>query len=37
MVPAPVLGERGMPENAIAYAGPVTLIGTPPEIAAAIT
>jgi two-component system, chemotaxis family, protein-glutamate methylesterase/glutaminase len=37
MVLRPVLGERGMPENAMAYDGPVTLIGTPPEIAVAIT
>jgi two-component system, chemotaxis family, protein-glutamate methylesterase/glutaminase len=36
MVLTPVRGDRGMPENAIAYDGPVNFVGTPPEIAAAI-
>jgi two-component system chemotaxis response regulator CheB len=37
MVLTPAPGKLGMPENAIAYDGPVSVIGTPPEIAAAIT
>ena len=37
MALTPTLGERGMPENAIAYDGPINVIGNPHEIAAAIT
>jgi two-component system, chemotaxis family, protein-glutamate methylesterase/glutaminase len=37
MVLTPVPGDRGMPENAIDYDGPISIVGTPPEIAAAIT
>ena len=36
LLPDPVASHRGMPENAIAFDGPIDHIGSPREIAAAI-